>query len=388
MLQEFFHLFNATDNSPYGARVERAALCFRFNNPRLSVRQCSGSEGLRNGAKHFVSYGTLKKWLHLYKKWGTLPSLSKKLRRKAKGGRKSLNAEQIRYLLSLARSNPEWYLDEYQTDLMANGMPKIHTSTIYRILKSNGLSLRVLKRVARERSELEIAQFYERIQHLDMSRVLFVDETAKDNNAARRRRGWCVTCSDAEIIESLHARHHPRYTIIAAMNLDGFVPQACMRVHRDKENVDMELFNYYLENHLLPVMGNFYGGEKNSILILDNAPVHDQDYIRERVNSVGAIVIFTAKYAPHINPIEYGFHILKADMKRSSRYLSGDRLYWMAISSVTRKKILPTYRHCFPNHYFADDSDDSNETISTLINIGIGVGVGIATAMELEDNDM
>lgn len=388
MSQEFFHLYNVHDKSPHGARIERAALCFRFNNPRLSVLQCSGSEGLRNGAKHFVPYGTLKDWLHLYKKWGTLPSLSKKIRRKTKGGRKSLNAEQIRYLLSLARSNPEWYLDEYQTDLMANGMPKIHISTIYRILKSNNLSLRVLKRVARERSELEIAHFYERIQHLDMSRVLFVDETAKDNNAARRRRGWSVTGSDAEIIESLHARHDPRYTIIAAMNLDGFVPQACMRVHRDKENVDMELFNYYLENHLLPVMGNFYRGEKNSILIIDNAPVHDQDYIRERVNSVGAIVIFTAKYAPHINPIEYGFRILKADMKRLSRYLSGDRLYWMALSSVTRKKLLPIYRHCFPNHYFADDSDDSNERISTLKKIGIGVGVGIATAMDLDDNDM
>ena len=139
MSQEFFHLFNVHDNSPYGARIERAALCFRFKNPRLSVRQCSGSEGLRNGAKYFVPYGTLMDWLHLYKKWGTLPSLSKKLRRKTKGGRKSLNAEQTRYLLSLARSNPEWYLDEYQTDLMANGMPKIHISTIYRTLKSNFL---------------------------------------------------------------------------------------------------------------------------------------------------------------------------------------------------------------------------------------------------------
>ena len=88
MSQEFFHLFNVHDNSTYGARIERAALCFRFKNPRLSVRQCSGSEGLRNGAKYFVPYGTLIDWLHLYKKWGTLPSLSKKLRRKTKGGRK------------------------------------------------------------------------------------------------------------------------------------------------------------------------------------------------------------------------------------------------------------------------------------------------------------
>ena len=75
-------------------------------------------------------------------------------------------------------------------------------------------------------------------------------------------------------------------------------------------------------------------------------------------------------------------------MKRLSRYLSGDRLYWMALSSVTRKKLLPIYRHCFPNHYFADDSDDSNERISTLKKIGIGVGVGIATAMDLDDNEM
>ena len=63
----------------------------------------------------------------------------KEIKTQDKMWKKSLNAEQTRYLLSLARSNPEWYLDEYQTDLMANGMPKIHISTIYRTLKSNFL---------------------------------------------------------------------------------------------------------------------------------------------------------------------------------------------------------------------------------------------------------
>jgi hypothetical protein len=38
---------------------------------------------------------------------------------------------------------------------------------------------------------------------------IFMDETAKDRKAARRRRGWVET-------------------LLAAMNINGFIPAACI----------------------------------------------------------------------------------------------------------------------------------------------------------------
>ena len=72
---------------------------------------------------------------------------------------KKLTREQQTVLKNLALKNPENYLDELQSRMIALGLPKIHTSTIYVYLKSVGLSLNNLTRIAKERSELNVLLF-------------------------------------------------------------------------------------------------------------------------------------------------------------------------------------------------------------------------------------
>ena len=77
-------------------------------------------------------------------------------------------------------------MDELQ-EMRRIGLPKIHTSTISKYLRRSGLSLRFLKRKAKERCEVEMANFLERIKFLDPETFIFVDETAKDEKACQIR---------------------------------------------------------------------------------------------------------------------------------------------------------------------------------------------------------
>ena len=49
----------------------------------------------------------------------------------------------------------------------------------------------------------------------------------------------------------------------------------------------------------------------SSVLIMDNAPTHRKNVIREMVKETGHQVIFLAKYSPDLNDIEHDFSALK-----------------------------------------------------------------------------
>ena len=48
-----------------------------------------------------------------------------------------------------------------------------------------------------------------------------------------------------------------------------------------------------------------------SILIMDNAPIHRQNIIRELAESTGHQVLFLAKYSPDLNESEHDFSAFK-----------------------------------------------------------------------------
>ena len=369
----------------YGERVQLEYLRWYFDNLHLSQRQRCDRNGVLNGCPYEIKRGTVQDWLKHYKLYGEVPAVTRKKAGKRKSGKRSLTPTEEKMLHDLALREPELYLDELQDEMRRIGLPKIHTSTISKYLRRSGLSLRFLKRKAKERCEVEMANFLERIKYLDPETFIFVDETAKDEKACRRRRGWCKKGSDASIIRRF-IRKDERFTLIAAMNLDGFIHEACYQIDRQVETVDMDTFSFYLDNILLPVMGNFLQGERNSVLIIDNAPVHDQNYIQERVESVGAIVIFTARYCPHINPIEYGFRIYKAGMRRYKRFTTSEtQLYYTAMAQVTRPKLINIFNHCFKGTFYIPSEEDEIESSKRKIwlDIAIGIGRGIARALEL-----
>ena len=103
----------ATNRMPLGKRVQLESLLFYYTSG-LSISQCSGAEGVANGAKHTVSRRTLYRWVRYYEDTG-MPMY---LRPRVLKGRRSLTWAEEQYLCSLALSHPELYLDELQEKLI------------------------------------------------------------------------------------------------------------------------------------------------------------------------------------------------------------------------------------------------------------------------------
>jgi transposase len=60
-------------------------------------------------------------------------------------------------------------------------------------------------------------------------------------------------------------------------------------------------------------MGQFPG--QNSILVMDNAPVHHGGRIEDLCNNVGVLLVYLPAYSPNMNPIEKVFLVLKSRLK-------------------------------------------------------------------------
>jgi transposase len=65
----------------------------------------------------------------------------------------------------------------------------------------------------------------------------------------------------------------------------------------------------------MPVMGRFPG--PNSILVLDNAPVHHGGRIAEICDNADVLLVYLPPYSPDMNPIEKVFSVLKNRLKRA-----------------------------------------------------------------------
>ncbi len=70
-------------------------------------------------------------------------------------------------------------------------------------------------------------------------------------------------------------------------------------------SLNAEIFEGWLTKYLLPSL------EIPSVIIMDNAPIHRKNVIRELMESGGHQVLFLPKYSPDFNDIEHDFSALK-----------------------------------------------------------------------------
>ena len=67
----------------------------------------------------------------------------------------------------------------------------------------------------------------------DIAELVFIDKTHKDRNLARRRRVWGIRNSGGMTMNCWF-RLNVRYSLIAAMDIDGFIPTTLDIVRRDE----------------------------------------------------------------------------------------------------------------------------------------------------------
>lgn len=178
-------------------------------------------------------------WYRIQKLWretGDVISSKRSLR----GRLRLLDHDDVEYLLRLVRQNPDYFLDELLHLLKTNRFVSVHYITVHRELQRAGVSLKKLKRIAKERNEPRRAAFISRMAQYGPEEVGFLDETSKDEKTLGRRYGRSKKGQRAEK-KQVFVRGR-RTSTEALLTLDGIV--ACTVV---EGSMTKAMFLDYLE---------------------------------------------------------------------------------------------------------------------------------------------
>jgi hypothetical protein len=143
--------------------------------------------------------------------------------------------------------------------------------------------------------------------------------------------------------------------MLGAVDIDGFVLPMCelieaKRGHDDNDptrgTIDTERFLLWVEQNLCPNLGCAVEGGARSIVVADNASIHQDPRFRDLVEDAGGILIYLAPYSPDLNPIEFCFHQYKASLRRNfchGRGVSIGDAHIQALNSVTHENMCNYY---------------------------------------------
>lgn len=147
--------------------------------------------------------------------------------------------------------------------------------------------------------------------------VVYIDEVGIRMKTLHRTRGRAHKSRKAIVRRSACLQGDGGFTGICALDLYGFCA-----VSLTPDNVTADMFTSFLRQSLVrvlalgsvvldspivsqvPLLGNFDRNEPNSVVVMDNARVHDVDAIRDIIEGVGAMLVMLPPYSPDLNPIE------------------------------------------------------------------------------------
>uniref|UniRef100_A0A7S3V5Z9 Tc1-like transposase DDE domain-containing protein n=1 Tax=Chaetoceros debilis TaxID=122233 RepID=A0A7S3V5Z9_9STRA len=310
-----------------------------------------------------VPDNTIRRWWLHFEEYGEYPFETRKtmkfLRKLGKKFKRTkvVTEDIVQCLKLITEEHPEFYIDEIQMAVCVQKRVFISEATLTRVLKEKlGYSLQVCYDSALQRSQSQRALYKASLKGLvrNANQLIFVDETHKDKAASRRRKAWGIRNSGGIGIQRWF-KNEARYTMIASLDINGFVPSTIECVLRDEISaegaagtVNAGYFEIWVEHFLCPVLGNYANGEPRSIVVLDNASTHMHPRVSEMIRSTGAVIIYTAPYSPDLNPIELAFNIYKSHLKRLE---TAFRMDWFgthinALNKITRDTCIKEYRRC------------------------------------------
>jgi len=177
--------------------------------------------------------------------------------------------------------------------------------------------------------------FFERLRpSLAAKRLVFIDESGV-NRALSRLYAWSKRGTRA--YSHAPVNRGPNVTLIAAISLEGLL--APMQV---EAATDGDVFLAYLDQVLCPVL------RAGQLVLMDNLPAHKVSGVRERIESVGAELLYLPRYSPEYNPVEELWSKLKALLRSAAARTVEvlDAAITAAFASITVEDIRGWFRHC------------------------------------------
>jgi hypothetical protein len=370
----------------HGKRVQEVLIDFieeyLFLNP--SLKKCHVIAYA--STLYHVPFPTLKRWYKHFIQWGEYPHVTfsklKSFRKRCNSCKRTsgvMTEELVSAVSNIVHDNPEYYLDEITQKLAEETGVYLTPSSVYRILTQKlSISLQVCVEVATQRNELQRYQYRLALDILVQhpKQVIVLDETHKDKNASRRRRGWGKRNGGGVKINRWF-NETVNYTMIAAMNYLGFIDSSIKLVMRDEISeegaagtVDGAGFQDWVREHLLPILGSYVNCEPNSIVIMDNASTHMSREVVDMIESTGAYLLYSAPYSPDLSPIEYLFSSYKSNLKKHSIHYEKHEwfeLHLRAIKDIKEETAIMQFRKC--NIPFSDSILTNDEYIDCCLDL-------------------
>ena len=139
---------------------------------------------------------------------------------------------------------------------------------------------------------------------LNVSRLVFLDETWAKTNMARTR-GRCARSQ--RLLGKVPFGHWRTTTVVAALRCDGII--APMVLDRP---IDGGWFLAYVQQVLVPEL------RAGDIVIMDNLGSHKSPAVQAAIEAAGASLRFLPPYSPDLNPIEMAFSKFKAGLRKAA----------------------------------------------------------------------
>lgn len=150
--------------------------------------------------------------------------------------------------------------------------------------------------------KLQREKWKETIKTLDVSKLVFVDESGVNINLTRRY-GRAI---GKERVHDYAPLNTPKSTtMLSSIRMDGTM------IHKEFSGaVNREHFLDYVTNSLTP---SLHSGD---IVIMDNLRTHKVDGVQQTIQSVGAQVLYLPPYSPDFNPIEMLWSKIKSILRK------------------------------------------------------------------------
>ena len=150
--------------------------------------------------------------------------------------------------------------------------------------------------------ELQREQWRETIKTLEVSKLVFLDESGVNINMTRRY-GRAI---GKERVHDYAPLNIPKSTtMLSSIRMDGTM------IHKEFSGaVNREHFLDYVTNFLTPSL------HPGDIVIMDNLHTHKVDGVQQAIQSVGAQVLYLPPYSPDFNPIEMLWSKIKSILRK------------------------------------------------------------------------
>ena len=247
-----------------------------------------------------ISVATIRRIVKIWRETGDVATPREGTRRR----QGSMLPQHWQELRTALHYSPDLFLDEMKTVLWLAFEVRYSIGVILATMKRHGYTRRVLKQLAERRDAEEERTFIDVYSSLPGEYFVFVDETRKDPRGLHRKFGYGLVGTRTSVTSSF--QRSSSYSATGVLSLQGMIGYHITAA----KGVNALQFMFVLAEVILPLMGPFPG--PNSVLVLDNAPVHHPRYVRPMCEACGVRIVYLPPYANNLNPIEEAFAQTKA----------------------------------------------------------------------------